>query len=498
MARGYSGHVFGAVDLGASSGRVIAGEVDPAAGLLTLTQTARFPNGPITLPTGSGPRLHWDVLRIWEAILAGLDAAAHDVGPLEAVGIDSWAVDYGLLEPGGVLAGNPASYRCSRTDGAREAVAEWLPPQDAYAISGIGFNGFNTMYQFWAEDPARLARMECALLLPDLLGHWLTGRRVAEVTNASSTGLLDARRRTWSPELLAAMNAGLGAPLSRLLPPVVEPGTVLGPIRTDVVPLLNPAGDPTPLVAVTSHDTASAVASVPAETPNFAYISCGTWSLVGLELDAPVLTQESRAANFTNELGLDGTVRYLRNVAGLWVLNECLRDWGNRRMSVDLDDLLEQAARERPLRTLVDLNQETFLHPGDMPGRVAEAARSAAQPVPEGPAQIARALLDSLALAYRQAVGQASRLADRPVDVVHMVGGGIKNELLCQLTADATGLPVVAGPEEGTAMGNVLVQARAVGVIDGDLGALRRIVQRSTPLKRYEPDPAAAARWDAL
>lgn len=340
--------------------------------------------------------------------------------------------------------------------------------------------------------------MECALLLPDLLGHWLTGRRVAEVTNASSTGLLDARRRTWSPELLAAMNAGLGAPLSRLLPPVVEPGTVLGPIRTDVVPLLNPAGDPTPLVAVTSHDTASAVASVPAETPNFAYISCGTWSLVGLELDAPVLTQESRAANFTNELGLDGTVRYLRNVAGLWVLNECLRDWGNRRMSVDLDDLLEQAARERPLRTLVDLNQETFLHPGDMPGRVAEAARSAAQPVPEGPAQIARALLDSLALAYRQAVGQASRLADRPVDVVHMVGGGIKNELLCQLTADATGLPVVAGPEEGTAMGNVLVQARAVGVIDGDLGALRRIVQRSTPLKRYEPDPAAAARWDAL
>lgn len=499
-ARAYAGHVFGAVDLGASSGRVIAGEVDPTAGdggMVALKETARFPNGPIALPTPGGTRLYWDVLRLWEAILHGLEAAAHDVGPLEAVGIDSWAVDYGLIEDGGVLAGNPSSYRCSRTDGIPARVFGTIPAEHAYSISGTGMNTFNTIFQFAAEQPGRLNRMDAALLLPDLFGYWLTGRRVAEVTNASSTGLLDARSRDWSPDLLSAMEQHFEAPLSRLLPGVVEPGTVLGPARPDVLPLLTPAGEATPLVAVATHDTASAVVGVPADTPHFAYISCGTWSLVGLELDAPVLTEESRAANFTNELGLDGTVRYLRNVAGLWVLNECLRDWRAQRLAVELPDLLAQAARETPLRTLIDLNQETFLHLGDMPDRVVEAARLAGQPVPLNPAQITRCLLDSLALAYRQAVHQASRLADRPVHVVHMVGGGIRNELLCRLTADATGLPVVAGPEEGTAMGNVLVQARAVGVIDGDLSAIRTIVRNSTPLRRYEPDPGPARRWDA-
>lgn len=334
--------------------------------------------------------------------------------------------------------------------------------------------------------------------MPDLFGYWLTGRRVAELTNASTTGLVDARTRRWSPALLEAMQVHFGVPAARLLPEIVEPGTVLGAIRPEIVPLLTPTGAPTPLVAVASHDTASAVVGTPADSPHFAYISCGTWSLVGLELDAPVLTEESRAANFTNELGPDGTVIYLRNVAGLWVLNESIRHWRAQRRSIDLPDLIAAAAREQPLRTLLDLDDETFLLPGDMPDRVAEAARVSAQPVPQGPAQITRCILDSLALSYRRAIAQSARIADRAVDVVHMVGGGINNELLCRLTADATGLPVVAGPEEGAAMGNVLIQARAVGVLDADLAGIRRIVANSTRLRRHEPDPQAARRWRSL
>ncbi len=340
--------------------------------------------------------------------------------------------------------------------------------------------------------------METALLMPDLLGYWLTGRRVAEVTNASSTGLVDAATRRWSPALLEAMRVHFDVPAARLLPEVVEPGTVLGSIRPDVAPLLTPTGSPTPLVAVASHDTASAVVGTPADSPNFAYISCGTWSLVGLELDEPVLTEESREANFTNELGPDGTVIYLRNVAGLWVLNESIRDWRAQRIDIELGSLLAEAAREQPLRTLLNLDEETFLHPGDMPARVAEAARASSQPVPEGPAQTTRCILDSLALSYRRAIAQSARIADRSVDVVNMGGGGINNEPLCQLTADATGLRVVAGPEEGAAMGNVLVQARAVGLLDTDLTGIRRIVANSTRLRRYEPDPDAARRWAAL
>ena len=498
-------HVFAAVDLGASSGRVMAGRLelrhdtgDPADGRLELVETARFPNGPVTLPTEVGPRLHWDVLRLWEEMVRGLRAAAHDVGPLEGVGIDSWGVDYGLLGPGGVLAGNPASYRCARTDGVPARVLGALGASEVYGVAGIAVNAFNTMFQLAAEDRGRLEPMETALLMPDLLGYWLTGRRVAEVTNASSTGLVDAATRRWSPALLEAMRVHFDVPAARLLPEVVEPGTVLGSIRPDVAPLLTPTGSPTPLVAVASHDTASAVVGTPADSPNFAYISCGTWSLVGLELDEPVLTEESREANFTNELGLDGTVIYLRNVAGLWVLNESIRDWRAQRLDIELGALVAAAAREKPLRTLVNLDEETFLHPGDMPARVAEAARASSQPVPEGPAQITRCILDSLAASYRRAIAQSARIADRSVDVVNMVGGGINNELLCQLTADATGLPVVAGPEEGAAMGNVLVQARAVGVLDTDLAGIRRIVANSTRRRRYEPDPDAARRWAAL
>ncbi|WP_226343677.1 rhamnulokinase [Agilicoccus flavus] len=485
--------VYAAVDLGASSGRVIAGVLD--GDRIDLVETARFDNGPVEVPTGVGPRLHWDVLGLWREIVRGLRAAAHDVGPLDGVGIDTWGVDYGLLDARGALSANPASYRCGRLDGVRERVLAVLDPVETYATSGVQYHAFNTMFQLVADDPRTLAGAESALLMPDLLGHWLSGRRVAEVTNASTTGLLDARSRRWSPRLCEALEREFGVPAARLLPELVEPGTVLGPVRGQVGGLQTPGGEPTPLVAVASHDTASAVLAVPARHDRFAYVSCGTWSLVGLELDEPVLTRASYEGNFSNELGVDGTVRYLRNVMGLWVLNESLRTWEEQRLGLDLPGLLGQAAQEAPRRTLVDLDGEQFLAPGDMPDRIAEAARASGQPVPTTPAQVTRTILDSLALAYRLAIAQACSLAGREVDVVHMVGGGVRNELLCRLTADATGLPVVAGPEEGTAMGNVLVQARATGAITGDRNALRRIVDASTKTRRYEPDPEAADAW---
>ncbi|WP_371744557.1 rhamnulokinase family protein [Georgenia sp. TF02-10] len=317
------------------------------------------------------------------------------------------------------------------------------------------------------------------------------GERVAEVTNASTTGLLDVRRRTWSTEVTAALERDLGVPAAGLLPDLVEPGTVLGPLdpgdHAEVV-----AG--TRLVAVGSHDTASAVAAVPATEPGFAYISCGTWSLVGLELPAPVTTEASRAANFTNELGLDGTVRYLRNVMGLWLLQESLRTWHAGGHDVDLATLLAQAAEVPPLRCVIDVDDPAFLPPGGMPARITAAAASTGQPPPTTPAEVTRCIVDSLAPAHRRAVHQAAELADREVTVVHVVGGGSRNALLCQLTADATGLPVLAGPAEATALGNILVQARATRALNGGLVELRRAAAQAGPVHRYEPT-GSVDRW---
>lgn len=484
---------FAAVDLGASSGRVIVGVLGD--GEVDLVETARFDNEPVSVPTADGPRLHWDVLRLWAQVQAGLRAAARDVGPLLGVGVDTWGVDYGLLDARGALVSSPASYRCSRLAGVRERVLQELGGEETYARSGMQHHPFNTMFQLAADDPDALAHARVALLLPDLLAHWLGARPIAEVTNASTTGLVDARTRSWSGELRDALERHFGVPASRILPDLVEPGTVLGPVTT---PGLLPSDDtrpPTRLVAVTSHDTASAVVAVPAHSDRFAYISCGTWSLVGLELAEPILTAQSYEGGFANELGLDGTVRYLRNVMGLWVLNEALRTWRERGRPVDLRRLLAEAETVPPCRTLVDLDGDEFLTPGDMPARIAAVARSTGQPVPTRAAEVARCIVDSLALAYRSAVTQGCRLSGREVDVVHMVGGGIKNELLCRLTADATGLPLVAGPEEGTALGNVLVQARALGAVRGDLTHLRAVAAASSSTRRYEPDPGAASSW---
>jgi rhamnulokinase len=389
---------------------------------------------------------------------------------VDSIGIDSWAVDYGLLDASGALLGNPVHYRDGRTDGAPARVAEIVGDDRLYEVTGLQKLPFNTLYQLVAAlGTPQYEAAQQLLLIPDLLAYWLTGELGAEYTNASTTELVDVRTREWSLPLIA--NVGLRP---SLFPPIRQPGSTIGLYGE------------TPVVAVGSHDTASAVVGVPAAGPNFAYISCGTWSLVGLELSAPVLTSSSRLANFTNEGGVDGTIRYLRNVMGLWPLQECMREWG----SPDISDLLRAASREPARRHVVDLDRPVFLPPGDMVGRVTSAA---GLPRDASPAVVARCILDSLALAQWRAVEQAQELAGREVDAVHIVGGGARNELLCQLTADACGLPVLAGPVEATALGNVLVQARAAGVIDGDLAALRAVLRETQHIVRYTPggDPAA-------
>lgn len=488
--------VHAAVDLGASNGRVITGRVED--GRLYTEEVARFPNGPVTVPavvsgTPARDTLRWDVLSLYAGVLQGLRRAAAP-GGLASVGVDSWAVDYGLLDADGALLGNPVHYRDARTDGVPERVFEHLPADELYAVNGLQVQPFNTLFQLAAASgDAQLAIARDLLLVPDLLGYWLTGERVAELTNASTTGLVDVRERCWANACLRLLEERFGVPARGLLPDLVEPGTVVGPVRSGAGIR---AAEGVPLVAVGSHDTASAVVAVPAATPNFAYVSSGTWSLVGVELDAPVRTEAGRAANFTNELGVDGTVRYLRNVTGLWVLQETLRTWRELGWEVDLAGLLAGAAREPALSCVVDVDDPRFLPPGDMPARITAFAAETGQRPPVTDAEVARCVVDSLALAYRRAVHQAAELSGTDVDVVHVVGGGVNNTLLCQLTADAIGLPVVAGPAEGAAIGNLLVQARAVGAASGDLADLRRIVAGSTGLRRYEPT-GSRAPWEA-
>ncbi|MCX4825303.1 rhamnulokinase [Streptomyces sp. NBC_01142] len=481
---------FAAVDLGASSGRVMLGRVGP--GVVELTEVHRFPNRPVRICT----TLHWDILALYRGVLDGLRAAAAATGGrLAGVGVDSWAVDYGLLDSGGELLGNPVHYRDGRTHGMAEKAAAVLPPDDLYAATGVQYLPFNTVYQLVAaRGSPQLAAAEQLLLIPDLITYWLTGRAGTEITNASTTQLIDPRTRDWS----GVVAERLGIDLS-LFPPLCGPGDRAGTLLPEVLAETGLTG-PVPVTVVGSHDTASAVVGVPAQGDDFAYICTGTWSLAGLELPAPLIGEESRRANFTNELGVDGTVRYLRNIMGLWLLQECLRTWEAAGRPRDLGALLDEASSVRALRSVVDANDPAFLAPGDMPRRIADACVRTGQPAPRTEAETARCVLDSLALAHRRAVDDARRLSGRTVTTVHIVGGGALSPLLCRLTADATGLPVVAGPAEAAALGNVLVQARAAGAVTGGLAELRALLRATQELRRYEPGTGAGKEreeWNA-
>jgi rhamnulokinase len=463
-----------AVDLGATSGRVMLGHVGHNE--LRLQPVARFPNGPTATPDG----LRWNVTALFEHVLTGLANATREWPDLASVGVDSWAVDYGLLAQGHLLA-EPFHYRDERNSAAVRTVHNKISATELYSRNGLQHLPFNTLFQLSSDAASgTLATADSFLLVPDLLNFWLSGTQLAERTNASTTGLLDPVTRAWDEELIAR----LGLPRT-LFPPLVDAGVLIGGLRPQV---RDRVGADIDVVTVASHDTASAVAAIPATDADFAYISCGTWGLVGVELDEPVISEAGRAANFTNEGGLDGRVRYLHNVMGLWLLSESVRTWEEQDGDkVDLAALLDAAAAVTAPVALFDANAPEFSPPGDMPARIAAWCRLHDQPVPRSKAEFTRSIIESLAHDFAAAVQTASELSGHEVRVIHLVGGGSLNTLLCQLTADRSGLPVHAGPVEATAIGNILVQARATGLVTGDIETLRALVARHFAPVTYRP-----------
>lgn len=459
-----------AVDLGATSGRVVIGRVGDDT--LELELVSRFPNGPVEREDG----LHWDFDALYGHIVEGLAEAVRRDPSIESIGIDSWAVDYGLLREGKLLA-EPFHYRDERTERGVSEVHAIAPFAELYQRNGLQFLPFNTLYQYRVDDS--LASADAALLIPDLIAYLLTGARVAERTNASTTGLLSVESSKWDRELAER----LGIP-SGILPALVDPGTVIGTLRPELVERI---GKNLPVVAVGSHDTASAVAAVPLSTADSAYISCGTWGLVGVELAEPVLTDAAREANFTHELGVDGRFRFLHNVTGLWLLSETVRAWeAEAGSSIDLPELLDAAAAVTGHIPLFDANDPSLSAPGDMPARIAAVLTAGGAPLPSGRAAFARTIVESIAQAFADAVQTAGALSGRELDAIHLVGGGSLNRLLCQATADRSGLPVLAGPVEATALGNVLIQARALGAAPSTLEELRALVARTHEPVRYD------------
>lgn len=462
-----------AIDLGATSGRVIVGRVGPDT--LDATTIARFPNAPVR----AGDGLHTDILSLYGAAWDGLRTALRDHPGIVSIGVDSWAVDYALLR-GGRMLGCPFHYRDERTARGVAAVHARMPHPALFARNGLQFLPFTTLYQFAGEDPDVLAFADTALLIPDLVGYWLTGRAVAERTNASTTGLL--RGGAWDDELIRALGFPRG-----ILPELVSPGDRIGMLRPDVTASLG-AGPRLAVTAVGSHDTASAVVAVPMRADEAAYISCGTWGLVGVEVEQPVLTDAVLAANFTNEGGVDGRVRLLHNVMGMWVLNESVRVWERDGERVDLPSLLRAAAAvDAATVPVFGVDDPRFLPPGDMPARIDAWCTEHGVEAPHTRAAYARSIIESLAQAFTDAVATASRVSGVAVRTIHIVGGGAHNDLLCQRTADRSGLPVQAGPIEATALGNILVQGRATGLVNGTLEALRDLVARTHPPRRFDP-----------
>lgn len=465
-----------AFDLGASSGRALLGRLVNKK--LTVEEIHRFPNDPVQ----AGDSLHWDILRLLHEIKQGL-LKAHQLGyEPESMGIDSWAVDFGLVSKKGEMLGNPVHYRDQRTVGLMEEVFQAVPQAEVFARTGIQFLPFNTIYQLYAlkkEDAVFLHKADCFLMIPDLLRYFLTGEMKNEFSNATTTQFYNPSTQDWDKDMLDQ----LGIPL-HLFQEIVMPGTIVGRLQQSVCDEL---GIPSiPVVAVAEHDTGSAVAAVPAVDRDFAYLSCGTWSLLGTEVDEPVLSEQALAMNFTNEGGVGGTYRLLKNIMGLWIVQECRRAWEKAGQSYRFEDLVQEANQAAPFQSLIDPDDPVFMPPGDMPMRIQDYCRQAGQPVPESPGAIIRCVLESLALKYKYVLTCTEQLSGKSFSGLHMVGGGINNKLLCQFTANALGRPVWAGPVEGSAIGNLLVQYIALGAIQ-DIWEARTIVRDSFELDVYEP-----------
>jgi rhamnulokinase len=491
-----SARVYLAVDLGAESGRVMAGLYDGRK--FRLEEVHRFQNGPVSL----GGTLRWDLLRLWSEVQNGLTVAARKYGKsIRSVGADTWGVDFVLLSRHGEMLGLPFHYRDARTNGRVEKACRKVSRSRIFSQTGLQFMQINTLFQLLAvreTTPELLEKADCLLFMPDFF-HWaLCGSRVAEFTIASTSQCLNPSTRDWAGGLLSAF----GLP-RRVFPKIVAPGTKLGGVRSEIAQRTGLAN--VAVIAPPSHDTASAVAAVPTAAsgkPNWAYLSSGTWSLLGVEVKAASLSARTQELNFTNEGGLDGTYRLLKNIMGLWLVQECKRAFEARGKRYEYSALAKMAVKVKPLRSLVNPDDPRFLNPPDMPAAIQQFCRETRQPVPQSEAELVRCAYESLALKYRQVIGWLEELTGQRIEVIHVVGGGSKSAVLNQFAADACQRPVVAGPVEATAMGNLLVQARADGQLSS-LAEIRALVRSSSELTTFVPGPAApwedaAGRFAAL
>jgi rhamnulokinase len=474
--------VYLAFDLGAESGRAMLGAIRD--GRLEIEELHRFPNQPVRVPSG----LYWDVLRLFHEMQQGLAKAGRQHNhKLDGIGVDTWGVDFALIGRDGALLENPHHYRDARNNGMLERTFSVVPKQEIFAATGVQFVQLNTLYQLYATKLAGTGLLELAgklLFMPDLMNFWLSGVAKTEMSVASTSQFYNCGEKRWARELLERLEIP-----ARILPDAVPSGTPLGPLLPHLAEAAGLA--PTEVYATAGHDTASAVAAVPARGDDWVYISSGTWSLMGVELGAPVINDRSLEAGFTNELGAGGRIRFLKNIAGLWLIQECRREWARNGADYTYSELVEMAAAAQPFAAIIP--PDAFLEPGGLPDRICAFCRQSGQSAPRGPGEMARAIFEGLALRYRQVLGGLEAVLGRRQKVIHIVGGGSKNRLLNQLVADATGRVVLAGPAEATAAGNILVQAMGSGKI-GSLEEGREIVARSFAIERFEP--GCTGPWD--
>jgi rhamnulokinase len=477
-------HNYLAVDLGAESGRVMIGTL--VEDCLSLVEAHRFANIPVRLPDG----LHWDVLRIWSEIKSGISAAVSRYDKqVDAIGLDTWGVDFALLDQQGALLANPFHYRDSRTDGMFAEAFQRMPREHIFENTGIQFMEINTLYQLLAMVVRKSPLLEISqtlLTIPDLFNYWLTGKITCEFTNATTTQCFDPHKRAWSYPLLRAM----GIP-ERLFQPVVESGTVIGSLDIGVANEIG--GGRIPVIAPASHDTASAVAAIPAEGKNFAWISSGTWSILGIETEQPFVTEQTLRYNLTNEGGALGKWQLSKNVVGLWIVQECRRAWARQGEKLSYDEITRLAEQAKPLQSIIDPDFSGFLHPDNMPDQIQQYCRDTGQPVPQEKGELIRTVLESMALKYRWVLERLQEITGTRFERLHIIGGGTQNHLLNQFSADATQCTCLTGPVEATALGNVLMQGIALGHIDS-LEYARNLVCKSFPPSVYKP--GESKEWD--
>lgn len=469
-----------AFDFGAESGRAVLAHLQ--SGILTVKEVHRFPNEPVEY----GGSLHWDVLKLWLEVRRAL-AQLGNV-ELAGIGVDGWGVDYALLGERGDLLENPYHYRDRRTEGVMEEVLARVGREEIYSATGIQFMPINTLYQLVSaqrHNPKLFAAAEHLLTIPDLFHYWLTGNAVCEFTNATTTQMVDPIKRTWATGLMQKLQLPAHLPA-----PIIEPGSIVGTLLPEIAGHSSLAG--TIVIAPASHDTGSAVAAISARDGT-AFLSSGTWSLLGTELDSPVITPDSLRMNFTNEGGVKGTTRLLKNVMGLWMLQGCRQSWAALGHSYDYGELIDLAAREVPFRHLVDPDDESFLRPTDMPAAIDKFCTRTHQPIPQEPGAYVRTVLESLAFKYRMVLRNLEHVSGKHMEQIRIIGGGSKNRLLNQLTADATGRRVLAGPAEATALGNVAMQILATGGATS-LQEVRAMVDLSFPTEVF--DPLEPGKWD--